>query len=79
MSALATGQTRAAVVTSFLTSTERYRHIVDQIYGELFEHPADPTSLRLCSSQLQSGTYTPDSLELMLIGSDEFFKLNGKN
>ena len=79
VSALAAGESRAAVVTSFLTSTERYRHIVDQLYGELFHHPADPTSLQLYSSQLQSGTYTPDSLELTLISSDEFFKLNGKN
>jgi hypothetical protein len=45
----------------------------------LFRHPADPTSLQLYSSQLQSGTYTPDSLELTLTGSDEFFKLNRKN
>jgi hypothetical protein len=79
VSALAAGQTRAAVVTSFLTSPERYRHIVDQLFEELFQHRADPTSLQLYSSQLQSGTYAPDSLELTLIGSDKFFKLNRKN
>ncbi len=57
VSALVAGESQAAVVD--LTSTERNRLIVDELYGEPFHHPADPTSLELYSSQLQSRTYTP--------------------
>ena len=73
LAALSTGTPRDQVVASFMSSTERYHHVVDQLYGELLHRSADALGLQFHSDELQSGQLTARTLEVALLASDEYF------
>lgn len=73
VSALAGGKTRAELVATFLSSEERFRRIVDQLYGQFYQRHADLTGMVWHASKLKSGEQTVRSLAQSFVAADEYF------
>jgi len=73
LAALAGGKTRAELVSTFLSSDERYRRIVDQLYGQFYQRHADLTGMVWHASKLKSGEQTVRSLSKAFVAADEYF------
>ena len=73
LASLAGGKTRAEVVATFLSSSERYHRVVDQLYMQYFQRHADLTGMVFYASKLKAGEQTARAMAQSLVAADEYF------
>jgi hypothetical protein len=67
--------TQAQLATFFLNSFEGRAHQVDQLYLRLLGRPADPATQ--AAALYLSGGGSPAQLKVIVLGSDEYYRLHG--